>query len=290
MALTRGPLAPGVELVHIGIFGLLGAQLARPNTPVAPYGATKNATFIDPSAAIVAGNNVVVGAKDYVAPWATLNARRGTIEIGSGSTIQDNATLIGGTTGPAGRSGIVVGDNVLIAAGATVIGPATVGGPGGANTQVGPNATVDGAIIEPGAAVGALAFVGPGVVIPSGFEVRPGAVVTSNAQLLDTSLIVPYSAGADASTAAALADSASLAVAYANLYQGQSATGTSPLAHSPGVYNGDLTVVEGASPSPGFSFTTGSNGSNGSGGSGGANGTNGASATGAPVTGTTERP
>lgn len=268
--LSGGLVAPPVEFIHLGIYGALGAQLARPNTPVAPYGATTTASFVDPSAKIQNGTHVVVGTKDYIAPWATLDGRKGIIEIGNSTTIQDNATLIA-NTGPGSphSSGIILGDNVYIGPGATILGPAVIGAAhGGANTSIGANAVVNQAIVDPGAEVGALAYVGPGIEIPAGFRVNPGAYVTTEAQALDPTLgFVTKLTGTDTVLANALADSASLAaqtagnsttpfVGYTWLYQGQSATGPSALSTSSSVFNGNLAQVEGASPSPGFNFTT----------------------------------
>ena len=264
-----GLVAPPVEFIHLGLYGSLGAQLAHPNTPVAPYGATTTASFVDPSANIENGHHIVVGTTDYIAPWATLDGRQGIIEIGNSSTVQDNATLVANTGSGSHTSGIIIGDNVYIAAGATILGPAVIGAPhGGANTEVGPNAVVNQAIIDPGAEVGALAFVGPGVEIPAGFRVLPGAFVTTEAQATDPSLgLVTKLTGTDAVLANALADSASLAaqtagtgstpfVGYTWLYQGMSGTGPSSLSSSSSVFNGNLAEVEGVSPSGGFNFKT----------------------------------
>lgn len=262
-----GLVPPPVEFIHLGIYGSLGSQLARPNTPVAPYGATTNASFVDPSASIKNGTHIVVGQKDYIAPWAALDGRHGIIEIGDSSTVQDNATLIANTVPGTDKAGIIIGDDVYIAANATVLGPAVIGAAhGGANTEIGPGAVVDQAIISPGAEVGALAFVGPGITIPAGFAVKPGASITTEGQATDPSLgLVTKITGTDTVLANALADSASLAaqtagssttpfVGYTWLYQGQSATGSSSLSSGSTVFNGDLAQVEGVSPSPGFNF------------------------------------
>ncbi|HEY2155864.1 MAG TPA: hypothetical protein VGH33_09555 [Isosphaeraceae bacterium] len=264
-----GLVAPPVEFIHLGIYGSLGAQLARPNTPVAPYGATTTASFVDSSAKIENGTHIVVGTTDYIAPWATLDGRQGIIEIGNSSTVQDNATLVANTAGGSHSSGIIIGDNVYIAANATVLGPAAIGAAhGGANTEVGPGAVVNQAIISAGAEVGALAYVGPGVQIPAGFAVKPGAYVTTEAQATDPALgLVTKITATDTILANALADSASLAaqtagtgstpfVGYTWLYQGQSGTGPSALSTSSTVFNGNLATIEGVSPSPGFNFKT----------------------------------
>ncbi len=150
-----GLVAPPVEFIHLGIYGSLGAQLERPNTPVAPYGATTTASFVDKSASILNGRHIVVGTTDYIGPWATLDGRQGIILFGNGSTVQDNATLIANTIPGNTKSGIIIGDNVYIAANATVLGPAVIGAAhGGANTEIGPGAVVNQAIISAGAEVG----------------------------------------------------------------------------------------------------------------------------------------
>ncbi len=270
-----GLVAPPVEFIHLGIYGSLGAQLARPNTPVAPYGATTNASFVDSSASIKNGTHIVVGTTDYIGPWATLDGRQGIIEIGNSSTVQDNATLIANTSPGNTKAGIIIGDNVYIAANATVLGPAVIGAAhGGANTEVGPGAVVNQAIISAGAEVGALAYVGPGVQIPAGYAVKPGASVTTEAQATNPALgLVTKITATNTVLANALADSASLAaqtlsptvnattgapvfVGYTWLYQGQSATGASALSTSSTVFNGNLATIEGVSPSPGFLIKT----------------------------------
>ena len=136
-----GLVAPQVGLRHLGLFGSLGAQLSRPNTPVAPFplASVTGLSFVDPSVTIRGGTGIVVGTKDYFAPWASLDARRGTILIGSGTTVQDNASLV------ATRSLIILGDNVLIGSGAVVRGNSQIGAPGGSSTSVGANAVINGA-------------------------------------------------------------------------------------------------------------------------------------------------
>jgi len=246
-------IAPPVELFHNVLFGTLGSQPLRPNTPVAPYAAASNPTFIDPSVAILAGGRIAVGARDYVAPYALLDARLAQIQVGSGTTVQDNARVV------AAGGGIILGDNVYVAQGASVLGQSVVGGPAGRATFVGANAVVDNAFIAPGAAVGALARVGPGVTIPAGVQVLPGAVVTTQAQVnamapglvaripaAGTPAAVPF-----ANLALALADAVALSNGYTQLYQGNSATGPSPGTTATTVFNGSLAPVEGASPSPG---------------------------------------
>ena len=122
---------------------------------------------------------------------------------------------------------------MLISYGATVHGPSTIGGYGAGGEgrrEIGPNALIDGATIEPGAIVGALARVGPGVTVPSGVEVMPGANVTTNAEASDPALgmVVPIPAADLTTLSRDLTNSRTLAAGYTTLYQGHSATGVSP--------------------------------------------------------------
>ncbi len=237
----------------------------RPNTPVLPFeSAASTATFIDPSDNIISGNRIRVRNKDYIAPNVTLNASKGLILIGSSSTIQDNATLIANPNNQSQLTGIVIGDNVVIGDGAVIKGPSAIGARGGAATSIGANALIDGAIIEPGAFVGALARVGPGVVVPTGYRVLPGANVTSDAQASDPTLgkvVKVTSSDTSASNATKeIANSTLLATGYTTLYQGNSATGgaasAGPIpsaisASGSTTYFGALNTVLGASSEPG---------------------------------------
>ena len=243
-----------------------GSSPVRPNTPVLPLESpAATATFIDPSVQILKANHVAFGQKDYVAPYASLNAVGGFIRVGSSSTIGDNARLTANPNPKVGGTGIAIGDNVVIGPGVTITGPAQVGGIGGAATSIGANAVIAGARIEPGSFVGALARVGPGVILYPGFRVLPGANVTNQAQATDPALgQVARVAAADpaASTAASLVTrNAALAGGYSSLYQGNSATGPGTTSGGPipaallgtGVNFGALNTVLGVSPEPGSS-------------------------------------
>ena len=245
-----------------------GGSPIRPNTPVLPLESPyATATFIDPSVHIVSGKRQAIGQKDYIAPNVTLDSSKGVILIGSSSTIQDDAKLI---ANPGKRlsalTGIFVGDNVVIGGGAVVRGPAAIGAKGGAATSIGANALIDGAIIAPGAFVGALARVGPGVYVPAGYRVLPGASVTNDAQASDPSLgkVVKLTSSDTLSATATkvIADSVALASGYATLYQGNSAAGGAatagpvPSAVSAAgstIFFGELNNVLGASSEPGSS-------------------------------------
>lgn len=241
---------------------------ARPNLPVLPFAAaTKTATFIDPSVRLVNGNHIIVGTKTYIAPFAHLSAKSGFIKIGTGSAVLDNA-IINSNPNKARRptTDVIIGDSVQIDYGAKVFGSAMIGafGADAKPTEIGPNAVINGATIEPGAVVGALAYVEPGVVIPSGFHVLPGVSVTTQAEATDPALgkvetTVPASVLANLKSSLAL--NADLAAGYTNLYQGNSATGVNPgdanATSSAGPFNGFLPNVEGASPEPGSAFVPG---------------------------------
>jgi len=232
-----------------------GFPAARPNTPVLPYGAQSNvASFIDPTVRITHGKHVVLGNNNYIAPFVTLDARSpGFIKVGNGSTIQDDAIIIANPN-RVGNAGVIIGDGVFIGPGATVRGPAQVGALGVTKTaSVGANALIDGAVIKPGAFVGALARVGPGVTVPGGMYVLPGANVTTNAEASDPALgfVRAVTAADTATLKAELADSVALANGYNTLYQGNAATGQSALIAAPGINNGNLATVEGSSAEPG---------------------------------------
>ena len=256
--------------VQAMLAGAVGHNAARPNTPVLPlFQAFAIASFIDPSVSITNGKQVIVRQKDYVAPYATLNAKNGEIAIGSSSTIQDNAELIANPSHLSGKSGIFIGYNVVVGNGAVIEGPAAIGSIGGVATSIGPNALIDGAIIQPGAFVGALARVGPGVTVPTGYRVLPGANVTTDAEASNPSLgMVAKVTSSDGFASAAtklIADSVALALGYATLYQGNSATGgpvsagpiPAPIASAGStIFFGALNTVLGASSEPGSKNVT----------------------------------
>ncbi len=138
-----------------------GYPAVRPNTPVLPYGvASKLATYVDPSAHVINGYAVIIGAPSFIGPYSTLNAHGGIIKIGSGTDILDNATVVANPlhphTAPAPEAQI--GDHVLVGYGATILGPSTIGAFGSAAkaTEIGPGALIDQANIEPGAIVSRL--------------------------------------------------------------------------------------------------------------------------------------
>jgi carbonic anhydrase/acetyltransferase-like protein (isoleucine patch superfamily) len=237
-----------------------GQPAVRPNTPVLPYGTpAKSATFIDPSVGIVNGYAVIISNNSFIGPYATLNAQAGIVKIGDHTAILDNVSVTANPTNAHTRPvpEVLIGSQVEISYGATVIGPAVVGGYNAAArpTYVGPGAVIDGATIEPGAFVSALARVGPGVTVPAGMKVLPGANVTTDAEASDPALgkVTPVTAADQADLASSLNANYALGVGYITLYQGQSATGVSPgvpITVS-GVFNGNLAMVSGSSSQPG---------------------------------------
>jgi carbonic anhydrase/acetyltransferase-like protein (isoleucine patch superfamily) len=281
-ARARKWFRPLVELVEgrllltqagaLGPLGFLnnppGFHLVRPNTPVAPFGAAlATATYIDPTARIHNGYHVLVGQKTFIGPYAALDATVGFIKIGTGSEVLDNAFI---TATPAGQianpTSVLIGDMTSIGFGATITGPSTIGAYAKAAkaTGIGPNAVINGAVITPGAIVGALAYVGPGVTVPTGLFVLPGSSVTTEAEATDPALgkvePIPKSVADDLTTE--LSRGAALANGYAYLYQGQSATGPNAGLDPSvsGIFNGDLAAVLGTSQQPGPSSATAATG------------------------------
>ena len=238
-----------------------GTALVRPNLPVVPYGvATSAVSFVDPSAGIGHGEHVVIGQRDFIGPFAKLDARGGYIKVGNLSTVLDNATILANPTGK-GSQGVVIGQSVLIGYGATVRGPATIGAFGNSVqvTSIGSGALIDGGNVEQGAVVGALARVGPGVTIPTGMRVLPGKNVTTNAEASSPALgkVVPVTAADLSAAGQTLLNSASLASGYTNVFQGSTATGTPPGFDTgsgiPIPNNGNLALLLGTGPEPGTS-------------------------------------
>ena len=238
----------------------LGYPAVRPNTPVLPYGfPANNATYIDPSACVTNGYAVIISPRSFIGPYAKLDATGGVVKVGGGTAILDNVALVANPSHAKGADvpEVRIGNQVEISYGATVLGPAVVGGYDAASrpTYVGPGAVIDGATIEPGAFVSALARVGPGVTIPSGMKVVAGANVASQAEATDPALgkVTPATAADFASLGRSLAANLSLGAGYITLYQGQAATGLSPgiPATRTGVFNGNLAAVTGSNNQPG---------------------------------------
>ncbi len=235
-----------------------GSLLNRPNLPVAPYGATSSTiSFIDPTVKVHNGQHASIGQKSLIGPFATIDARGGTIQIGDGSAILDNSTLVDAPGGGVKPGSILIGNNVEIGFGATVEGQSTIGlsksSTSTTPTSIGPNALIDNATIQSGAIVSALARVGPGVTVPTGYVVLPGANVTTNAQASDPSLgMVRKITTADQTLVTQqLAHDSLLAAGYASLVDGDSTTGTTGVGMTKGVYLQDQTTITGIGLEPG---------------------------------------
>jgi carbonic anhydrase/acetyltransferase-like protein (isoleucine patch superfamily) len=218
---------------------------------------SKKATFIDPSVAIKGGQTVVISYQSYIAPYVTLDGTGGAIKIGDGSDVLDNAVIAANPHHRHHAPVVLIGDQVSIGYGARILGPSTIGAYEAAAkpTSIGARAEIDGATIEPGAIVSPLARVGPGVTVPSGYRVLPGVNVTTDAQASHPKLgkVVPVTSTDTATVKQTLSLSKSLAAGYAQLYQGNSATGANPGANPNlgGIYYGYLPAVEGVSQEPG---------------------------------------
>ena len=203
----------------------------------------------------------MIGSQTYVAPYATLDATTGFIKIGSKSDILDNATIVSNPNNLTHYpTSVRIGDQVSIGPGALVEGPSKIGAYGTAAmpTGIGPNAVIDGATIQAGAIVGGLARVGPGVTVPAGMYVIPGSNVTTNAEASNPALGKVEAIPASNLTAlkSNITRYPALAAGYTYLYQGNSATGINPGSPNSGIYNGNLSVIEGTSPEPGNATST----------------------------------
>lgn len=230
----------------------------RQNTPVLPYARpAAGGTFADPTVAFVQPRRIEIGVRNYIAPYAALDARGGFIKVGSASSIQDHALIRANPTGRRGIPGVLIGDSVYLGARSVVRGPATIGTLSKTAlppTSIGAGATIDGATIRPGAIVSELAYVGPGVTVPADVVVLPGKAVTTDAEASDPALgkVAIQTAAQRSAAAAVLAGARGLARGYIILYQGDPATGVSPgtALYQPTIFNGSLAPVLGISPEP----------------------------------------
>jgi carbonic anhydrase/acetyltransferase-like protein (isoleucine patch superfamily) len=223
-----------------------------------PYGTpSKKASFIDPKANIENGNSVIIGYQCFIGPYAQLDGRGGAIKIGNGSDVLDNSSIVATRGHQGGAPMVLVGDQVVIGFGARILGPSTIGGFEAAAkpTAIGAGAEIDGATIAPGAIVSPLARVGPDVTMPAGYRVLPGANVTTDAEASNPKLgmVVPVTASDVSTIKRTLSENGALAAGYAQLYQGNSATGSSPGANPGlgGLFNGNLAAVLGVGQEPG---------------------------------------
>jgi carbonic anhydrase/acetyltransferase-like protein (isoleucine patch superfamily) len=256
--LTARVLPSAGNMISLLLTNPVGYQAVAPNLPIMPFVTpSKKATFIDPTVTVRDGHTVVIGYQNFIGPYASLDGRGGAIKIGNGSDVLDNATLTAKPGHARGAPEILIGNQVVIGFGATVIGPSSIGAYDSASkpTSIGANALVDGATIEPGAIVSPLARVGPGVIVPSGLKVLPGANVTTQADAANPKLgmVVPVTSSDVSTIKSTLSENESLATGYAQLYQGNSATGASPGANPTlgGINNGNLAAIRGANLQPG---------------------------------------
>jgi carbonic anhydrase/acetyltransferase-like protein (isoleucine patch superfamily) len=236
----------------------VGYPAVEPNTPIMPYGTpSKKATFVDPTVDIESGRTVVIGYQNFIGPYVKLAAQGGAIKIGNGSDVLDNASIVADPNRRGHASAVLIGNQVVIGFGATILGPSTIGAydSTASPTSIGAGAEVDQATIEPGAIVSPLARVGPGVTVPSGYRVLPGANVTTDAEASNPKLgmVVSVSSSDVSTIKQTLSENESLATGYAQLYQGNSATGVSPGANPAlgGLNNGSLATVLGVGQEPG---------------------------------------
>jgi len=200
-------------VLALGVAGTASAEpgaSCRPtdgNRPVCPAPAPPEvANFIDPTAVIEEPDNVFLGGRDYVAPFAKLIATDDApITIDDESNVQDSVRILAegsdddddgdddgrSRNGLSEDDGVEIADRVILAHGATVKGPAKVG-IGGGNIDPDPDddqevfisfgAEVDGAVLQRNTGVSALGRVGPGVTLKSGFIVLPGKNVDTQAE------------------------------------------------------------------------------------------------------------
>jgi carbonic anhydrase/acetyltransferase-like protein (isoleucine patch superfamily) len=203
-----------VALTALGVpaagAGSEGCTPTARNRPVCPASAPlATATFVDPSAEVRGPRHVRLGARVYVGPFATLDARRGAITVGSETNVQDPVAVLGGVrrsgaeataaarAGLAPGDGVAIGDRVIMAHGVTVLGPAQVGVEGAdspldpgreQNVALGLGSRVDGAVLERNTSLSQFARVGPGVRLRSGTVVLQGKNVTTQAEADDPAL------------------------------------------------------------------------------------------------------
>ena len=195
------------------------------NRPVVPAGADPTvASFIDPTVSISGPAYIAIGQRSFVAPFAQLKAsKKGTLQIGNGSDVQDNATV------DATSGNVTIGDLVPIAHGATIVGPARVGG--FASDQPLPaengvsydafisfNAWIENATIQPGALVNGLAKVTGGVTIPAGFQVLPGQLVQNQADISDPTKLAPLTLALEEFEVAVFDVNQNFALGYTSLF------------------------------------------------------------------------
>jgi carbonic anhydrase/acetyltransferase-like protein (isoleucine patch superfamily) len=170
--------------------------------PVCPHEAAPEvATFIDPTVTITGAEQITLGQRIYIAPFARLLAGEAAIYIGSETNVQDNVTIFStcerdasteqciASLGLHQKSGVVIADQCVLAHGATVKGPAHIGiGKGNIPAFLSFGSEVDAAILERNTTVSPLARVGPGVRLRYGYVALPGKNITTQAEADNLSL------------------------------------------------------------------------------------------------------
>jgi carbonic anhydrase/acetyltransferase-like protein (isoleucine patch superfamily) len=226
--------------------------------PLCPTDAPADSvSFVDPSAQLVAPDQIRLGQLVYVAPFARLDAADGPIEVGSESNIEDGAVVIGNQTSaePARAAalavigldlstGVVMAARTVLGHNVTIKGPAILGVGGGsipANSDgkseviLNQGAEVDGAILEQNTAVSVFARVGPGVRLRSGYMVMPGKNVTTQAEADDPMLgkVIMLTEEDVAGTELSVDANTAFARDYAQLFR-DDATHVQGINHAPG--------------------------------------------------------
>ena len=120
-------------------------------------------SYVHPQAVII--GDVEIGARCYIGAGAVLRGDFGSIKIGPGTSIQDNAVLHADHEKP-----ISIQKNVIIAHHATVHG-ATIG----SFVLVGM-----GVVLMNGASCGDHVLIGAGALVTEGFDIPPNVVVAGN--------------------------------------------------------------------------------------------------------------
>jgi len=137
----------------------MGTSLPLVSPPAVSSGSA--AHFSLSSSARVLGK-VLLGPGALIAQGAVIRSHGGSVRLGAGSAVLENATVIGTPELP-----VTLGERAVLGHRCVVIG-----------AEVGPLCEVgNGAIVMPGARLGARCFVGEGTLIPAGMVVPDESVV-----------------------------------------------------------------------------------------------------------------
>ena len=222
-------------------------------SPVVPtHAEVAEASFVDPTAQLTGTENITMSCKSYVAPFASLSARRGgSIKIGEGANVQDNVTI----DATSGR--VEIGNHAIVAHNAWIrsVGslPARIGSLSDTAKPsfVGFNADVSGATLEEDTMVLHLAKVAPGITLHSGMKVLPGKAVWTQRQADDPRLgkVAPLTQADRDFMHGVLEVNEAFAAEYTDMYYGADGPG--------GVEHPEL--VNGIASNPSTSFNPVSN-------------------------------